>query len=125
MNHEQFSNNHDFLRAAYQAFNARDLDGALLMMHPDVDWANGITGGRVHGRDAVRQYWTEQWAAIDPKVEPVDFTIDETGHVVVVVHQVVRDLQGNMLLDQMVQHVYWMEEGLIRRMEIRQNPAAG
>jgi ketosteroid isomerase-like protein len=44
----------ELLRRAYAAFNARDLDGALVLMHPDVDWPNAIDGGRVHGHDEVR-----------------------------------------------------------------------
>ena len=42
------------LRSLYQAFNARDVDTCLAAMTPDVDWANGWEGGRVVGRDAVR-----------------------------------------------------------------------
>jgi hypothetical protein len=39
--------------------------------------------------------------------------------VAVDVHQVVRDLRGAVVTDQMVQHVYEIDNGLIRRMEIR------
>ena len=120
VNDKAFLINQQILQAAYQAFNLRDLDGALAFMHADVDWANGMTGGRVRGRAAVQRYWAEQWAVIDPHVEPVDFTLDETGRMVVNVHQVVRDRNGNTLVDQMVQHVYWIEDGLIRQMEIGQ-----
>jgi len=42
----------DTLRAAYEAFNARDLESALALMHPEVDWPNAWEGGRVTGRDA-------------------------------------------------------------------------
>ena len=35
------------------------------------------------------------------------------------VHQVVRSLDGNVLVDQMVEHTYLIEDGLIRRMDIR------
>jgi hypothetical protein len=34
------------LRRAYEAFNARDIDAALALMHLDVDWPNGMEGGR-------------------------------------------------------------------------------
>jgi ketosteroid isomerase-like protein len=30
--------NERLLRRAYEAFNARDIDGALATMHADVDW---------------------------------------------------------------------------------------
>jgi ketosteroid isomerase-like protein len=109
----------DLLSATYRAFNARDIDAVLAVMHPDVDWPNGMEGGRVHGHAAVREYWRRQWAVIDPHVEPRGFGSDETGRVVVDVHQLVRDLAGKILADQMVQHIYLIEDGLIRSMEIR------
>jgi ketosteroid isomerase-like protein len=109
----------ELLTAIYAAFNRRDLDAALAAMHPDGDWPNGMEGGRVHGRDAVRAYWTRQWSLIDPHVEPVSIQDNEAGDSVVDVHQVVRDLSGNLLKDQRVQHVYSFRDGLIERMEIR------
>jgi ketosteroid isomerase-like protein len=108
------------LKEAYRAFNARDMDAALATMRPDVEWPNGMDGGTVHGHAGVREYWTRQWGLIDPHVEPVSFDPDEAGRVVVGVHQVVRDLSGKVLLDRMVDHVYSMESGFIRRMEIRE-----
>lgn len=54
------------MRALYDAFNARDIDTVLAAMTQDVDWPNAWEGGRVHGRDAVRSYWTRQWAEINP-----------------------------------------------------------
>jgi ketosteroid isomerase-like protein len=45
------------LRRCYDAFNRRDLEGALALMHPDVTWPNGWEGGWLHGRDEVREYW--------------------------------------------------------------------
>jgi predicted N-acetyltransferase YhbS len=110
------------LERTYQAFNARDIDRALATMHPDVDWPNGMEGGRVHGRAAVREYWTRQWRSIDPHVEPVRFAADEGGRTVVDVRQVVRDRAGTLVADEMVQHVYRVEDGLVRSMEIRKLP---
>jgi hypothetical protein len=109
----------ELLTAAYAAFNRRDIDGVLALMCPDVDWANGMEGGRVHGCDEVRAYWRRQWGILDPHVEPVHMEDDETGKTVVDVHQVVRDLSGNVLGDQIVQHVYSFRGGLIERMDIR------
>jgi hypothetical protein len=109
----------DLLIAAYSAFNRRDIDAALETMHHDVDWPNGMVGGRVHGHSGVRDYWSRQWTLIDPHVEPVSFESDGRGQTVVTVHQIVRDLGGNVVSEQMVLHVYFMEQGLIRRMNIR------
>jgi len=107
------------LTTAYEAFNARDIERALATMHPAVEWPNGMEGGWLHGHDAVRAYWTRQWGMIDPHVEPRRFSTAEPGRVVVDVHQVVRDRAGTIVTDQMFQHVYDIENGLIRRMEIR------
>jgi len=111
---------HDLLTNIYNAFNARDIDAVLAVMHTDVDWPNGWEGGRVYGHQGVRDYWMRQWAAIDPHVEPVGFDTDETGRAVVKVHQVVRDLGGNLISEGMVEHVYLIEDGLIKSMEIGQ-----
>jgi hypothetical protein len=107
------------LRRCYDAFNARDIEGALAVLHPDVIWPNGWEGGWMNGRDEVRRYWHRQWAAIDPHVEPRAFTWDAEGRVTVSVHQIVRDLTGTVLAEQTVNHVYEMRDGLVRRMEIR------
>ena len=107
------------LRRAYAAFNARDIEGALALMHPDVDWPNGMEGGRELGHEAVRAYWTRQFGLIDSHVEPVGFAEDEEGRVVVDVDQVVRDLDGELLSEQRVRHVYTLRDGLIVSMDIR------
>jgi hypothetical protein len=112
----------DLLLKIYAAFNRRDIDAVLTALHPDVDWPNGMEGGRVYGREAVRKYWLRQWSQINPTVEPRSFHTDPTGATVVEVHQVVRDLSGNLLADRMVQHVYRIEGGLIRSMEINEVP---
>jgi hypothetical protein len=107
------------LKRIYERFNARDMETVLAAMHENVTWANGMEGGHVHGREGVRSYWTRQWAIIDPHVEPVSFAEGPEGEVIVEVHQVVHDLQGNLLADQMVGHIFRLEDGLVRRFDIR------
>ena len=110
----------EFLKRLYERFNARDMETVLLAMHHDVIWANGMEGGHVHGRDGVRRYWSRQWAMIDPHVEPVAFSSGADGVITVEVHQVVRDLNGGLLADKMVGHIFRIENGLVRRFDIRQ-----
>ena len=106
------------LKAAYAAFNSRDIDSALSTMHSDVAWPNGMEGGYVHGHAEVRDYWTRQWSTIDPHVDPLSFDYDSSGRILVDVHQVVRDLAGTVLVDQQVGHLYTMSDGLVQTMEI-------
>jgi ketosteroid isomerase-like protein len=106
------------LRDVYAAFNRRDVERAIAAMHPDVDWPNAFEGGRVAGRDAVRVYWTRQFTQIDPRVEPVGFSTDADGRISVAVHQVVRGLDGSVLADRTVTHVYAFRDGLVERMDV-------
>jgi ketosteroid isomerase-like protein len=108
----------ELLKGAYAAFNARDIERALVLMHPDVDWPNGMEGGRVRGHEEVRAYWTRQFGLIDSHVEPVGFEELEDGRLAVEVHQVVRDLDGKSLSDTRIRHVYSFREGVVERMEI-------
>jgi hypothetical protein len=115
----------ELLRAAYAAFNARDIDAALATMAPDVAWPKAFKGGLVRGHQEVRAYWTEQWSEINPHVEPVSFHSEEAGRVLVDVHQVVRDLAGAVLADEHVGHRFAIEHGLIRAMEVCPLPSSG
>jgi ketosteroid isomerase-like protein len=118
-----YSDDVELLRRLYDRFNVRDMEAVLATMHNEVIWANGMEGGHVHGRDGVRDYWTRQWALIDPRVEPLNFGAGPDGEVVVEVHQTVRDLEGNVLVDQMVGHIFRLEHGVIRRFDIRESPS--
>lgn len=64
----------ELLHAAYAAFNARDIDAALALMTEDVAWPRAFKGGFVHGHEAIRAYWKEQWSEINPSVKPVSFS---------------------------------------------------
>lgn len=110
------------LRRVYRAFNARDIDGALALMHLDVDWPNVLEGGRLRGHAAIREYWAGQFATLEPRVEPEAFTEDEAGRMVADVHQVVRDAAGEILADQRVWHGYSFRDGLVERMDVLEMP---
>jgi hypothetical protein len=108
----------DVLRGLYDAFNRREVETLLAMMQPDVKWANGMEGGFVHGRDAVREYWRRQFEVIRGHLEPLTFEIDSDGRSVVDVHLVVRDLADKVLADRTVKHIFAFQDGLISVFEI-------
>jgi ketosteroid isomerase-like protein len=109
----------ELLTHLYDRFNARDIEAALATMHRDVVWANGMEGGHVYGHDGVRDYWARQWATIDSRAEPTGFSIGGDGTTDVEVHLTGRDLQGNLLFDKTGRHSFRIEDGLIRRFDIR------
>src|SRR3954447_8528640 len=106
------------LRSAYRAFNARDVEGAVGLMHPEVDWPNAWEGGRVVGRAAVRNYWLRQWEVIDPDVRPRLLRQLSDGRVEALVDQVIRDRDGDLLSEAVVLHTYTLRDGLVARMEV-------
>ena len=103
----------------YAGFNGRDIDAVLAAMTEDVDWPNAWEGGRLRGQDAVRDYWTRQWAQIDPRVDPVEIAPRPDGRVAVEVDQVVRDLGGEVVASGRVVHVYELRDGLVARMDVQ------
>jgi ketosteroid isomerase-like protein len=115
----------ELLKRLYDRFNARDIDGVLVALADDVAWANGMDGGHVHGREAVREYWTRQWAVVSPHVEPVGFHRTGDGAIVAEVLQSVRDLEGKPLQgqthglkDKTVGHVFRLRAGKVARFDI-------
>ncbi len=106
------------LRQLYQDFNARRIDSVLAHMHTDVAWPNGWEGGYVAGHDEVRAYWLRQWQQIDPTVEPLSFETRPDGQIAIKVHQLIKGLDGQVLSDEHVNHVYRLENGKVRTMVI-------
>ena len=114
------------LERIYDRFNARDIDGVLSGLTDDVAWANGMDGGQIHGREAVREYWTRQWTIVSPQVEPIGFRRTADGAIVAEVRQSVRDLAGQPLegqthglKDKTVGHVFRLRDGKVARFDIQ------
>jgi hypothetical protein len=108
----------ELFHGLYRAFNERDIDTVLTHLADDVDWPNAWEGGRLVGHDAVRAYWTRQWAAIDPTVVPLSSSTRPDGSIAVEVAQTVRGLDGAVVAESRVIHVYVLRDGLIARMDV-------
>jgi hypothetical protein len=98
----------------------------LIALADDVVWANGMDGGHVHGREAIRAYWTRQWSMVSPHVEPVGFHRTAGDTIVAEVQQTIRDLEGKSLQgpthglkDKMVGHVFRLRDGKVARFDIQ------
>jgi ketosteroid isomerase-like protein len=106
------------IEKAYAAFNGRDIDGALALMTEDVSWPKASEGGKVVGKEEIRAYWTRQWGEFNGNVEPLEITEEEGGKVRVKVHQLVKNLQGEVLWDGQVLHIFKVNSGLIAAMDL-------
>lgn len=102
----------------YRHFNERNIDAAVSFMRDDVQWANGWKGGFVFGHDGVRNYWTAQWKEITPFVHPLSVSEKGNGQVEVLVHQIVHDKKGKLIVDGNVTHHFLFVSGLISKFEI-------
>jgi hypothetical protein len=112
------ADNKTLIEQACSAFNKRDIDGALALMTQDVSWPMASEGGKVVGKEEIRGYWTRQWSEFDPHVEPLAIAEGDGGTVRVRVHQLVKNLQGDVLSDSEVLHVFTMNSGLIAAMDL-------
>jgi hypothetical protein len=106
------------IEQAYSAFNKRNIDGALALMTEDVSWPKASEGGTVVGKEEIRAYWTRQGGEFDGHVEPRAITEEGGSRIRVRVHQIVRDLEGNVLSDSEVLQIFIMNNGLIAAMDL-------
>ena len=106
-----------FFKNIYQYFNERNIELVIDNMTDDVQWANGMEGGYLYGRDAVREYWTRQFGLINSKVVPLQVEGDRDV-IKIKVHQVVHDLNGNLLADEIIEHYFHLGNGSITRFDI-------
>jgi len=87
-------------------------------MTQDVSWPKASEAGKVVGKEQIRAYWTRQWDEFDPYVEPLAMTEEDGGKTRVRVHQLVKSLEGDVLSDSEVLHVFTMSNGLIAAMDL-------
>jgi len=118
MNEETMLKDQELIKTAYAAFNARDIDAILQVMHPEVKWSRAWEGDYAAGHEELRAYWERQWKEIDPRVKPISFQKNNNGTLEVEVEQLVRDLAGDLLFDGLVKHIYVINKGLIQQMDI-------
>ena len=111
-------NTKTLIEQAHSAFNKRDIDGAIALMTEDVSWPKASEGGRVVGKEEIRAYWTRQWGEFDGHVEPLEIIKENEWKIRVRVHQLVKNLQGDVLWDGEVLHVFTVNRGLIAAMDL-------
>ncbi len=118
------ANTQTLIAEVYSAFNQRNIDGALAFMSESVSWPKASEGGRVTGKAEIRSYWSRQWKAFDPHVEPIEVIDRGAGKIDVRVHQLVKSLSGDVLSDSEVWHSYTIAAGLIERMDLGESGSA-
>ena len=113
----KMENIENYFKDLYRNFNERNIDLVISKMAYDVKWANGMDGGYVYGHDGVKEYWTRQFKLISSNVTPlnIDMLMDIAK---IKVHQVVYDLSGLLLADELVYHYFQLDGDIITAFEI-------
>jgi len=106
-----------FFEELYKNFNDRKIDAVIAHTTPDVKWANGMEGGYVHGHHELKDYWTRQFALINPKVTPYEIELDG-DNAKIKIHQVVYDLSGQLLQNKKLFHHFHMQHDKVEQFEI-------
>lgn len=103
----------------YAAYNDRDLEGALALMHPKVDATSagmsGVEGSSHIGHAGMRRYFADLWETWeDPRVE-VEHCFDRGGKVVMLGHTSGAGRLSGIEVNFPVASVVEVEDGLIVR----------
>ena len=106
----------DIVLAAYDAYNARDADGIIEFVSDDVNWPNG--DDRLHGKEALRKYWLDQWAQTATHDQPTEVSKLPDGRIKVCLDQVVRTLGGDEVSRGSFEYFFELRDDLIVRLDI-------
>jgi len=107
----------ELLVQAYAAYNSQNVEALVALVSDDVDWPDD-DAGRLHGKDEVRAYWTEQWARRRTHDEPVGFSERNDGRTAVHVSQVVRSLDGSVISKGQFLHLHRIEGDRVVRLDV-------
>lgn len=101
----------------WDALNRRDREAAAALLHPNVDYANLIDGGRCLGREAVLDYWRRASAGMKYEATPLAYETRPDGRLAVTIQHTVRRLDGRLWTEGSILHLFTFSDGLISRMD--------
>jgi len=112
----------DAIRRSYEAFNRGDLDGALEVMHPEIEWQTYIVpgpgGGTYHGREGVRQLWSDARGVFgDFRNEPERFFDVAPERVVAFIRVCGVGKESGAFVEARIAHVITMKDGMAIRVQ--------
>jgi ketosteroid isomerase-like protein len=111
--------NPDRVRSAYDAWNRRDLEGALAHLDEQVEWrmSGEIVGtaASYHGHEGVRAWWLDFLEPFESvEIEPLELAEPFEDIVLVRVRLRARGRQ-QIEVDMVVSHLYELRKGMITR----------
>ena len=105
-----------FFENIYQNFNEKKIDLIINKMMDDVQWANGMDGGYVWSSWCAR-ILDAAFSLVSSNVTPLEI-FKENDVIKIKVKQVVHDVNGNLLSDDIVCHYFTLKDGKVARLDI-------
>ena len=117
--------NDEPVRRFADAINRSDLDGALAICDPEIEFLSmlGISGRRYLGHEGIRQYFDDvasAWGEWRVEVHRVAAAPD--GRVAIVMTMHVRGRESGAALSEYAAHVWTVENGKLLRNELYRHP---
>ena len=120
--------NETAIRAAYEAWSRRDIDGLLAVVHPDAE-ARPILGANIgtsvyYGHDGLRQWFKDlhqEWETFETRITRIDERADRAV-CTFAVHA--RGRASGVVIDGELYHLLDMRDGHILRLEAFQDREA-
>ena len=119
LDHEHIEDAVAELRAAYAAFNRGDIDAAVRILDPGVEWiepAEFPGGGTYHGLDGAKQYLAQSRASAAQVISEPDEFIPAGNRIIVFVHARVLPKGSNSWQDVRLADVYTFHKGRVTNM---------
>jgi ketosteroid isomerase-like protein len=108
----------DIVKTAYDSFAAGDMEGAVSVMSPDVEWIELFPfAGTYHGADAIRELFVKVADTHDDYDMTFDEWIVDDDRVVVVGNYRVHRKGADEYFESRFVHVFWVQGGKIVKYE--------
>ena len=114
------------LRNAYAAFNRGDIDAAVQLLDPNVEWTEPAEfpgGGTYHGIEGAKRYLAQSRAGAAQVISEPERFIAAGDRVVVFVHARVLPKNSNSWQEVRLADVYTFEQGRVTQMRAFANRA--
>ena len=105
----------------YEAWNRRDIEGALAPLSPELEWVlpeGGVNAGTNHGRESFRAFFETYFEAFESiQLEPLRFVV-AGERIVALVRMFGAGRGSGAEVEQSAGHIWTMREGKASRLEI-------
>jgi ketosteroid isomerase-like protein len=113
------------VRVFSEAVTAGDLDAALEVCHPEIEFLSvlAVSGRRYRGHSGIREYFEDvasAWA--EWRVEVQRIVPGPDGRVAIVMSMHVRGKESGAVLSEQTDHIWTLKDGLLLRNEPHRAP---